>query len=80
MNQLVEAVLAVRSRLPEYDGSRWEFESITSKVDALTITFHVYLLNVGWEPCESLAIRQQSCARKFHEGSVPDSRQPHYNG
>lgn len=56
MQQLVEAVLSVSSRLPEIHYCGLVGELLTCEVDTLTVALHIQLLDVWHELAECLAV------------------------
>lgn len=60
MQQLIETVLPICSRLSEVDHSSFIWEEFPSKIDTFSITFHIQLLDMGNKLAQSLAVRKDS--------------------
>jgi len=62
MHQLVEAVLAIGTWLTKDDRTSMDtsIEPCAILCARLSITLHIELLNMGWEPEQGLAVRENS--------------------
>src|SRR5215467_8148015 len=77
MNQLVERVLAVRSRLTPVDWRGFVVHVFPLKRDMLAIAFHRQLLEVGWKPLQVLLVGQDRHGLRPKEIAVPDAQKTH---
>src|ERR1700726_3134493 len=77
MNQLVEGMLAIRSRLAPIDGASRVSDLSAIERDVFTITLHRQLLEVSWKSLQILLVRQHSDGLRTEEIVVPDCEKPH---
>src|SRR5712691_2490158 len=58
MNQLIEGMLAIGSRLTPVDGAGIVADSLAVQGDVLAVALHGQLLQIGWESLQVLLVRQ----------------------
>ncbi len=75
VDQLVERMLAVSTRLTPDDWARLVIHCIAVTVNVFTVGFHVALLEVGREAVHILVIRQNRFGFGTEEVVVPDTDQ-----
>ena len=80
VDQLVEAVLAVRARLAPVDRARLDVDRRRVDAHALAVRLHRQLLEVGGEALEVLVVREHGGGLGAEEVRVPDPEQPHQHG
>ena len=71
MDQLVEGVLAVRTRFAPEDRTSLVVHALGIAVNGLAVGFHVGLLEVGSEAVQVLVVREHGVARSAKEVVVP---------
>ena len=77
VDQLVEAVLAVRARLAPEDGAGLVVDSAAVERHVLAVRLHRELLEVGGEALEVLLVGHHADCLRVEEVPVPDREQPH---
>src|SRR5438046_1897296 len=80
VDQLVERVLAVGSRLPEVDGARVTRYATSVEHNLFSVALHGQLLQVGWKTLKVLLVRQHCNCLGAEEIVVPDRKQAHKHG
>ena len=81
MNQLIECVLSVGSRLTPDDGTgSVVVDGPAVAVNALAVTFHVALLEVGGKAVEVLVVGENGVAFGSVKVVIPDADESHENG
>mmetsp|Transcript_89803 Transcript_89803/g.149314 ORF Transcript_89803/g.149314 Transcript_89803/m.149314 type:complete len:539 (-) Transcript_89803:270-1886(-) len=82
VDQLIEGVLSVSSRLTEYHfaGLIAAFGSCAIDHNSLTVALHADLLNVWCELSQSLAVGQQSVGVETQKSRIPVGQETHENG
>ena len=71
VDQLVEGVLAVRTRFAPEDRTRLVVHALGIAIDGLAVGFHVGLLEVGGEAVQVLVVREHRVAGSAEEVVVP---------
>mmetsp|Transcript_5622 Transcript_5622/g.22109 ORF Transcript_5622/g.22109 Transcript_5622/m.22109 type:complete len:403 (-) Transcript_5622:78-1286(-) len=71
MDELVEAVLTVRTRLSEIDDAGRVRQDSAIHANPLPVGFHVDLLDVGCEARQGLAVREDGAGGVAQEGPIP---------
>ena len=77
MEQLVEAVLSVRSGLAPDDRAGLPFDLVVVLRDVFAVAFHIDLLEVGGEAVHGLVIREDGVGLGAEEVVVPDAEEGH---
>src|SRR5579862_8647753 len=77
MNQLVEGMLAIGSRLAPIDGAGRVSDLCAVEGDVFAVALHRQLLQVGWESLQILLIRQHGDCLRTEEIVVPECEKPH---
>ena len=80
VDQLVEAVLAVRPRLAPEHRARLVVDRAAVEGHALPVRLHRQLLEVGGEALQVLAVRHDAEGLRAEEVRVPDAEEPHQHG
>ena len=75
VDQLIERVLAVRSRLTPHDRAGLHAYGVALEVDGLPVALHVELLQVRREPLQVLVVRQDRLRLRAEEVVVPHADQ-----
>ena len=73
VDELVEGVLAVRTRFAPEDRTRLVVHALAVTVNGLAVGFHVCLLEVGGEAVQVLVVREHGVARCAKEVVVPNA-------
>ena len=73
VDQLVEGVLAVGTRLSPNNRTSTPSDGFAVTIHSLAVAFHVALLEVGGEAVEILIVRQDGVSLGVVEVVVPDS-------
>ena len=74
VDQLIERVLAVGSRLAPDDGAGAVVDALAGAVHALAVRLHVALLEVRREAVEVLVVGQDGVRLRAEEVAVPDAQ------
>ena len=77
MQELVEAVLAVRPRLAPDDRRRVDGDGVAVERDVLAVRLHHELLEVRGEPRQVLLVREHGMGLGAEEVAVPDAQETH---
>src|ERR1700691_4650657 len=77
MNQLIERVLAVGSRLTPVNRTGRISDFRTVECDVLSIALHRQLLQIGWKSLQVLLVRQHGSRLSAEKVGVPDSQKAH---
>ena len=77
MDQLIEGVLAVGSRLAPVDGPGLVVDLGPVERDVLAVALHRQLLQIGREALQVLLVGQDRHGLRAEEIVVPDGQQPH---
>src|SRR6266446_689360 len=77
MNQLIEGMLAIGSRLTPVDGAGIVADSLAVQGDVFAVTLHGQLLQIGWEALQVLLVRQHRDGLGAEEIGVPNRQQAH---
>ena len=77
MEELIEAVLAIGSRLAPDDGTRLPFDFVVVLRDVFAVAFHINLLKVGGEAVHGLVVGQNGVCLGAEEIVVPDAEECH---
>ena len=77
VDQLVEAVLAVRPGLAPVDRARLVVDDLPVERDVLAVRLHGQLLEVRGEALQVLAVRHDTRGLRPEEIAVPDGEKPH---
>lgn len=80
VQQLIEAVLAVGTRLTEIDHSRVIAQRLSLQVDPLAVALHVELLNMGNEFAERLAVWQNGSCVEANYSRIVEADQAKQHG
>ena len=80
MQQLVERVLAVRTRLAENHGARTVRHGQAVMADALAVRLHVGLLQVGGQPVQVLVVGQDGVNADALDVAIPDADEGKQHG
>ena len=80
VDELVEGVLAVRTRFAPEDRTRLVVHALGIAVNGLAVGFHVGLLEVGGEAVEVLVVREHRIAGSAEEVVVPNADEGEDNG
>jgi len=80
VDELIEGVLPICAGLPPDDGSGGVLQGIACAADALTVAFHVALLEVSRKVFQILFVRQDGVRLRAEEVVVPDAQQRHQDG
>src|ERR1700692_4603831 len=80
MNQLVEGVLAIRSRLAPIDGAGRVSDLGAVKCDVFAVALHRQLLQIGWKSLQVLLVRQHGDRLGAEEIVVPECEETHEDG
>ena len=73
VNELVEGVLAVRTRFTPEDRTCLIVNALGIAIHSLTVGFHVCLLEVSGQAVQILVVREHGIARSAKEVVVPDA-------
>ena len=73
VNELVEGVLAVRTRFAPEDRACLIVNALGIAIHSLTVGFHVCLLEVSGQAVQILVVREHCVARSAKEVVVPDA-------
>ncbi len=77
MDQLVEGVLAVGSRLAPIDGAGRVSDFRAVERDVFAVALHRQLLQIGWKSLQILLVGQHGDGLRAEEIVVPDAEQAH---
>src|SRR6266852_6271753 len=77
MDQLVEGMLAIRSRLAPIHGTSRVTDLGAIERDVLAVALHRQLLQVSWKSLQILLVRQYSDGLRAEEIVVPDCEKSH---
>src|ERR1700722_15312617 len=77
MNQLIEGMLAVGSRLPPVDRARVVRHALSLERDVLAVALHGELLEVGGKALQILIVGQHRDRLSPEEVVVPEAEQAH---
>ena len=75
VHELVERVLAVGARFAPNNGRRGVIDDVPVAIDALAVTLHFKLLQIGWEPRQCLAVWHYPVAFGALEIALPNAEQ-----
>src|SRR5664279_169161 len=79
MNQLVEGMLSVCTRLPPVDWSGLNNHLSPIQSDVLSIALHRQLLKIGRKAFQVLFIRKNSNSLRIKKIVIPDTKKCHEN-
>ena len=77
MNQLIEGMLAVGSRLAPIDRAGIVGDFVAIERDVLAVALHRQLLQIGWESLQVLLVRQDRDGLCAEEVVVPNGQEAH---
>src|SRR5215475_8655997 len=77
VDQLVEGVLTIGSRLAPVDGAGRVSDLGPIERDMFAVTLHCQLLQIGWKSLQVLLVRQHGYCLGTEEVVVPDGQEAH---